>query len=350
MIERIAQLRAEGEASIAAAGSHRRARGAAGPPPGPQGRAPQLLRGVAELPPEERGAVGRPPTRRAARWRTLIAARAAELDAAELDVRLASGPRRRHAARRAAPRRSAAAPAHDHAARDRGHLRRPGLPGRRRGPRSRPSTTTSTRSTTPRRTRRGCVPTPSTSPTRSCCGCTPRRCRSGRWRPAAADLRHLPGPRLPARQRRHPLPAVPPGGGPGGRRGHHAGRPQGHAAVLRPPDVRRRARRAPAPALLPVHRAQRRGRRLLLQLPRRVAARRLALPAVQGHGLDRDPGLGDGRPGRLRLRAQPGLRPRAGPGLGLRDGHRPHRDAQARRARPAACSSRTTCASWGSSR
>ena len=44
-----------------------------------------------------------------------------------------------------------------------------------------------------------------------------------------------------------------------------------------------------------------------------------------------------------------GLRPRAGPGLRVRHGHRPDRDAQARRARPARRCSRTTCASWSSS-
>ena len=54
---------------------------------------------------------------------------------------------------------------------------------------------------------------------------------------------------------------------------------------------------------------------------------------VQGIGLDRDPRLGDGGPERVRFR---GLRPRALPGIRVRDGHRADRDAQARRPRPAA--------------
>ena len=75
-----------------------------------------------------------------------------------------------------------------------------------------------------------------------------------------------PRPRLPARLRRHAHAAVPPDRGSRRRRGHHARRPEGHAAALRPRRLRRRARRAPAPALLPLHRAERRGRRVLLSL------------------------------------------------------------------------------------
>ena len=48
--------------------------------------------------------------------------------------------------------------------------------------------------------------------------------------------------------------------------------------------------------------------------------------------------LGSGMvdPNVLGVRRRARLRPRAGPGLRVRDGHRAHRDAQARRARPAA--------------
>ena len=66
----------------------------------------------------------------------------------------------------------------------------------------------------------------------------------------------------------HAHAAVPPDRGPRRRRGRHARRPARHAARLRPGDLRRRPRGPPAAALLPVHRAERRGRRLLLQLPR----------------------------------------------------------------------------------
>ena len=65
-----------------------------------------------------------------------------------------------------------------------------------------------------------------------------------------------------------------------------------------------RARGAAAPALLPLHRAERRGRRVLLPLRRPgLPARRLALPAVQGRGLARGARRRRGRPERLRLRA-----------------------------------------------
>ena len=47
------------------------------------------------------------------------------------------------------------------------------------------------------------------------------------------------------------------------------------------------------------------------QVRRRHDARRLALPAVQGDGVDRDPRRGHGPPQRAARRARPGLRPRA---------------------------------------
>ncbi len=67
-----------------------------------------------------------------------------------------------------------------------------------------------------------------------------------------------------------------------------------------------------------------------------TSARRRALQPLQGHRLARDPRLGDGRPERARVRRPARLRPRAGPGLRLRDGRRADRHAQARGARPAA--------------
>ncbi len=73
-----------------------------------------------------------------------------------------------------------------------------------------------------------------------------------------------------------------------------------------------RARGAPAPALLPLHRAQRRGRRLLLSLRRPgLPARRLALLPLQGRGLARGARRGRGRPERLLPRRHHrGQRPR----------------------------------------
>ena len=58
---------------------------------------------------------------------------------------------------------------------------------------------------------------------------------------------------------------------------------QGTLAGVRARDLRRRPARPAARRLLPVHRAERRGRRLLLRLQcRRAAPRRLALLALQG--------------------------------------------------------------------
>ena len=77
----------------------------------------------------------------------------------------------------------------------------------------------------------------------SCCARTRPRCRSGRCSNAgAADLRRLPGQGVPHRRaRRHAHAGVPPDRGPGGRRGHHHGPPQGHARPHGRSHVRRRA-------------------------------------------------------------------------------------------------------------
>ena len=85
-----------------------------------------------------------------------------------------------------------------------------------------------------RATRRGCSRTPSTSsphperpaPHPHLADAGPRDGGA-----AAADLHRRPRQGLPARLRRHPQPDVPPGRGPGGRRGDHARRPEGDAAT-----------------------------------------------------------------------------------------------------------------------
>ena len=72
-------------------------------------------------------------------------------------------------------------------------------------------------------------------------------------------------------------------------------------------------------------------------------------PLCKGTGWIEILGAGDGRPERVRLRARTATTPSAIQGFAFGHGDRADRDAQARRARPAACSSRTTCASWSSS-
>ena len=109
---------------------------------------PNLLRGVAELPPEQRGAVGKAANEARKALEAQIDARAGELAVARAERPPRAGPRRRHAAGRPAARDRAPAPDHADPARDRGRLHRARLQ-RRRGPRGRDtSTTTSTRSTT----------------------------------------------------------------------------------------------------------------------------------------------------------------------------------------------------------
>ncbi len=126
---------------------------------------------------------------------------------------------------------------------------------------------------------------------------------------AAAALHHRPGRHVPTRQRRHPHAAVPPDRRARGRHRHHARRSPGDAAGVRARDLRLGARGPPAAALLPVHRAERRGRRVVLQLQPGRDRRRRALRAVQGHGVDRDPRVRDGRPERVRVRARLRVRP-----------------------------------------
>ena len=88
MMERIEELRAEGEAAIAAATSAAQLEDLRVRLLGRKAELPQLLRGVRDLSPEERGPVGQAANEARAALEALIEARAAELDASELDARL----------------------------------------------------------------------------------------------------------------------------------------------------------------------------------------------------------------------------------------------------------------------
>src|SRR2546426_52642 len=90
MTDRIDQLRAEAERAIAAAGTtagleRERIRWL-----GRKAELPNLLRGVRDLPPDQRGAVGRAANAAREALEALIERRVAELEAAELDARLAA--------------------------------------------------------------------------------------------------------------------------------------------------------------------------------------------------------------------------------------------------------------------
>jgi phenylalanyl-tRNA synthetase alpha chain len=90
MLDRIAQLRSEGEAAVGAAGSTAELEELRVRFLGRKAELPQLLRGVAELAPEERGAVGKAANEARRALEELIASRARELEAGELDARLAA--------------------------------------------------------------------------------------------------------------------------------------------------------------------------------------------------------------------------------------------------------------------
>ncbi|MFN8131396.1 MAG: phenylalanine--tRNA ligase subunit alpha [Solirubrobacteraceae bacterium] len=89
MTDRIAALRAEAEAAIAAAESTDALEAARVRFLGRKAELPNLLRGVRDLPPAERGTVGKAANAARQALEALIEARAAALDAAELDARLA---------------------------------------------------------------------------------------------------------------------------------------------------------------------------------------------------------------------------------------------------------------------
>jgi phenylalanyl-tRNA synthetase alpha chain len=90
MNERISELRAAGEAAIAEAPGTAELEDVRVRFLGRKAELPNLLRGVAQLPPEERGVVGRAANEARKALEAAIAARAAELEAGELDARLAA--------------------------------------------------------------------------------------------------------------------------------------------------------------------------------------------------------------------------------------------------------------------
>ena len=250
------QLRAEGEAAVAAAASTAELEEVRVRFLGRKAELPNLLRDVGKLPPEERGPVGKGANQARQALQAAVDSRQAELEALELEATARGRRRRRHA-----PRHAGRCP-----------------PG------------TCTSSPPPGARSRTCssglgfrvVEGPEIDlayynfdalnhdvdhPARSEADTfyvaddvvlrtqtSPMQVRADGAAGAAA-VHHRPGPGLPARQRRDAHAAVPPGRGPGGRRGPDARRPAGHAAGVRPRDLRRRPRGPPAPALLPLHRA-----------------------------------------------------------------------------------------------
>src|SRR2546423_13146725 len=88
MMERIQKLRAEGEAAVSTAGSAAELEDLRIRLLGRKAELPQLLRGVRDLPPDERGPVGKAANEARAALDALIDRRAAELEGGELDSQL----------------------------------------------------------------------------------------------------------------------------------------------------------------------------------------------------------------------------------------------------------------------
>jgi phenylalanyl-tRNA synthetase alpha chain len=88
MIERIAELKQQAEAEIAAAGGGDRLEQLRVRYLGRKAELPQMLRGVAQLPPEQRGEVGKAANQARQALEALIEARAEQLGGAELQQRL----------------------------------------------------------------------------------------------------------------------------------------------------------------------------------------------------------------------------------------------------------------------
>jgi phenylalanyl-tRNA synthetase alpha chain len=90
MIDRIAELRAQGEAAIAEASGTDALEQARVRFLGRKAELPNMLRGVAQLPAEERGAVGRAANEARRALEAAVEDRKAELERSELDARLAA--------------------------------------------------------------------------------------------------------------------------------------------------------------------------------------------------------------------------------------------------------------------
>jgi len=88
MIEKIEALRAQGEQAIAAAATSEALEELRVRYLGRKAELPQMLRGVAQLPADERGAVGRAANQARQALEALIEARASQLSAGELETRL----------------------------------------------------------------------------------------------------------------------------------------------------------------------------------------------------------------------------------------------------------------------
>src|SRR3954452_14203462 len=90
VLDRIAELRAQAEAETAGAATAAELEEARVKHLGRKAELPNMLRGVAQLPPEQRGQVGKAANEARQALEALVEQRAAELEAAEISGRLAT--------------------------------------------------------------------------------------------------------------------------------------------------------------------------------------------------------------------------------------------------------------------
>ena len=240
MLDQVAKLRADAAEAIASAADAAALEDLRVRLLGRKSQLTGILRGIGELDPAQRGPVGAAANEARQAIDEALARRRGELEGAGLE-RPAPGRRdRRHPARDPAGRRRAPAPDHPHPPRDRGRLRRDGLPGAG-GARDRARLLQLHRAESPARPPgadgAGHVLRGPGDPARG------RRQRArpaarpagrraahahladadpGHGGPGAADLRDRARDRVPARFRRHAHADVLAGGGPGRRAGHLA--------------------------------------------------------------------------------------------------------------------------------
>ena len=347
---RLTEIRGEGEAAIAAAGTVAELQELRVRYLGRKAELTQMLRSIGDLPPEQRGPVGKGANEVQATLEDLLGRRRSALEAAELERAWAPTP-----IDVTLPGDPPAAPGHLHLItadppRDRGRVPGPRLL-RRRGAGGR------VRLLQLHRAQPSAGPSGADAPghlllrpTRCCCARTHRRCRCGRWRSrsrrSTSSCRARSTGATPTRRTRRC--STRSRAWPSTRTSRS--RTSRDAAGVRPRVLRRRARGPPAPALLPLHRAQRGGRRLVL---RAAAARARWSTAsgepLQGLGLDRDPGRGHGRSQRARASwpttATTPSRCRASRSAWGSSGS----PCSGTACPTCASSSTTTCASWSSS-
>ena len=358
MTERIDQIRPRPRQAIAAATEHAGARGR--PDPLPRAARPscrtcsetsQASRPRSAPPP------ARPPTKPGRRSKQRSRRKHGELAAAELDTTTAAGPSRRHAPRRPAARDRPASPDDEDPARDRGRVHRPRLQ-RRRGPggrdrvlqlrRAQPRADASLAADDGHLLRQAAH-----GHLRSAGAAAARphlaRCRSARWsssrrRSTSSCPAASTGPTPTRPTRRSSIRSRGSRSTPTSRSATSRARCSTFARAIFGAERQVRLR----PHFFPFTEPSVEVDVSCFNCTDGITAGRTALPAVQGHGLDRDPRRRNGRSERVRVRRTTATTPSRY--RGSRSGWGSSGSRCSSTASPTCASSTTTTsASWSSS-